>query len=200
VSDPIHHHAPAPRVLAALVLTIAAAAVELAAARHGHSLFLAADALHLLAHVGIFAVLLLPVRGQHELREDVATVVVLLIVLLVAAGMAWEAISPILAGEVPEVRPAWMLVSLVGLAANVGSAWCLRDPARERWSFRAALAHELADGSLTIVGLIGALAIRLLGWRWIDPALSLAIVVWLAGWALRLLGRRVAKGRDAWAR
>jgi Co/Zn/Cd efflux system component len=80
----------------------------------------------------------------------------------------------------------------------VATAYLFADPARQRWSFRAALAHELADGSLTFVGLVGAGAIKLFGWRWVDPGLSLTIAVWLGAWASRLLARRARLGRGAW--
>jgi cobalt-zinc-cadmium efflux system protein len=91
-----------------------------------------------------------------------------------------------------------MLLSILGLGANLTTAYLFADPARTRWSFRAALAHELADGALTVAGLFGALAIAIGGWSWIDPALSLAIAGWLAGWSGRLLLRRIRSGREAW--
>jgi cobalt-zinc-cadmium efflux system protein len=195
----LHAHVAARRVLAALAVTVAAAAVELTASRSGHSLFLVADALHLMAHVGIFAVLLLPIGPRHERREDTSTILVLVLVLVIAGGIAWESLRRLAEPSPAEVQPAWMAVSIVGLGANLLAAWLFRDPARHRFSFRAALAHELADASLTIAGLAGAVAIHFLGVRWIDPALSLAIVAWLAGWALWLLARRARGGPGAWA-
>jgi Co/Zn/Cd efflux system component len=46
---------------------------------------------------------------------------------------------------------------------------------------------------------VGAVAIELFAWRWIDPGLSLLIGVWLGVWAGRLLARRVRFGHRAWA-
>jgi cobalt-zinc-cadmium efflux system protein len=91
-----------------------------------------------------------------------------------------------------------VLLSLFGLAANTISAWLLRAPARSLASFRAALAHELVDGMITLVALAGALAISLYHWRWIDPLLTLAIGSWLTAWTGRWLIRRASGGPGVW--
>ncbi len=195
-----HVHVPARRVGAALAVTVLAAGAELAGSWTGQSLFLAADAGHLLAHTGIFAVLLIPPGWWHERGEDVATIAVLVLVLAVAVAMARTSIQDLGVPRPEPPAPSVMLLSLLGLGANLTTAYLFADPARQRWSFRAALAHELADGSLTVVGLVGAAAIKLFGWRWVDPGLSLTIAVWLGGWASRLLARRARLGRGAWTR
>jgi cobalt-zinc-cadmium efflux system protein len=183
-------------VLAAAAVTAIAAAIEISASWASGSLFLTADAFHLVAHLGIFIVLLLPARGPHEAREDAATCLVLVLVIAVAGGIAFHSASDLFTKAPPQ--PAAMLVSLFGLGANLATAWLFRDPAQERWSFRAALAHELSDASLTVAGLLGAGAIALFHWRFVDPGLSLAIVLWLGIWAGRLLLRRIRLGRSAW--
>ncbi|PYM84749.1 MAG: hypothetical protein DME09_07850 [Candidatus Rokuibacteriota bacterium] len=85
-----------------------------------------------------------------------------------------------------------------GLGANMTTAYLFKDPSETHWSFRAALAHELSDGALTVAGLLGALAITLFSWPWVDPGLSLAIALWLCVWATRLLARRIRVGRTVW--
>jgi cobalt-zinc-cadmium efflux system protein len=186
-------------VLVALTVTVSAAAVELVGSARGHTLFLAADAHHLLAHVGIFCVLLVPTSGRwHDRGEDVAATVVLSVVGLIALGIAAVSVGALIRDRNHPVEPSFMLLSLVGLAANLTSALVLADPAKTRWSFRAALAHELADGGFTVAGLLGALAIRLCGWAWLDPGLSLVIGAWLAAWSGWLLVRRVWLGPTVW--
>ena len=44
-------------------------------------------------------------------------------------------------------RPSFMLLSLLGFGANLTTAYLFRAPAKTRWSFRAALAHELSDAA-----------------------------------------------------
>jgi cobalt-zinc-cadmium efflux system protein len=195
-------------VLAAFAITLLAAGIELAGSLRGGSLFLAADAIHLLAHLGIFGVLLIPTSRRnsvpehaqiaHERVEDAVTISVLVLVLLIALGIAGLSLHGIAADAHEPPQPAWMLLACIGLAANIATACLLSKPARTFWSFRAALAHELSDGALTIVGLVGALFIKLLGWRWVDPALSLLIALWLGAWSIRLLAIRASRGRCAW--
>ena len=77
-----HHpelsHVPAGRVAFAAAITILAGGIELWTSARSGSLFLLADAIHLLAHLGIFLVLLIPPGRLHGAGEDVATVGVLL--------------------------------------------------------------------------------------------------------------------------
>jgi cobalt-zinc-cadmium efflux system protein len=193
-----HAHVPARTVLTAVVVTVLAAGVELGGAWIGGSLFLAADAVHLVAHLGIFGVLLIPTTRWHEQGEDVATMAVLTVVAFVAIGITITSIRDLLATPDEPPEPGFMLLALVGLSANMTAAYLFRNPAEKRWSFRAALAHELSDGALTIVGLVGALAIKLFAWHWVDPSLSLVIGLWLGVWAARLLARRIRVGREAW--
>jgi cobalt-zinc-cadmium efflux system protein len=198
LTRPEHHHIEAPRVAIALAITLLAAAGELAGARSAGSLFLTADAVHLVAHIGIFAVLLIPRGRWHGAEEDVATAGVLALVALIATAITAASINAVLFANHGAPAPAFLLLSLLGLGANVATAWLFRTPAASRWSFRAALAHELADGMITVAGLAGALLIRLFGWWWIDPGLSLAIGVWLDVWALRLVRLRIRHGASAW--
>jgi cobalt-zinc-cadmium efflux system protein len=193
-----HAHIPPGTVLAALGVTLVAAAVELVAAWHGSSRFLVADAVHLVAHLGIFGVLLIPTARWHESGEDMATITVLTFVLLIAVGITVSSLRALTAVPDGLPDPSFMLVALLGLGANMTTAYLFKDPAATRWSFRAALAHELSDGALTIAGLAGALCIRLFSWRWVDPGLSLAIGAWLGAWSTRLLARRFRQGRAGW--
>ena len=178
----------------AAAITILAGGIELWTSARSGSLFLLADAIHLLAHLGIFLVLLIPPGRLHGAGEDVATVGVLLIVIGIATWVVLASVHALLhpAGEPP--NPAAMLVSLLGLAANVCSAVLFRKPAAAHFSFRAALAHELSDAAMTLAGLIGAGCIALFGWHWVDPTLSLFIGGWLGLWAGRLLWRRARLG------
>jgi cobalt-zinc-cadmium efflux system protein len=187
----------AGRLTLALAVTVGAAAVELVGSWHGASLFLVADGIHLVAHVAIFAVLFAARGWSGARREDAAAVAVVVLVLVIALGITAVSGRALVADR-PHPDPATMLLSLVGLAANVTAAAVLAAPARRWLSFRAALTHELSDASLTIAGLLGAAAIAMFGWRWVDPVLSLAVGVWLTAWSAGLLVRRARGGRDAW--
>lgn len=185
-------------VVLAAAITLVAGLVEMAVARHAGSRFLQADAVHLLAHLAIFTILLLPAHGARAARrEDGAACAVLVIVLVLGAGMATDAIEGLLHPSAPPAAAA-MLVSLFGLGANLASAALLRGGSRRRMSFRAALTHELADGSLTVVALGGAVLIAYDHVTWVDPTLSLLIAGWLLSWAVRLLAHRWRHGWRVW--
>src|SRR5438128_1836551 len=79
---------------------------------------------------------------------------VLGIVVIIALALTFHAADELHSGGLAPPVASYMLLALVGLAANLTTAYLFRDPAETRWSFRAALAHELADGALTIAGLI----------------------------------------------
>jgi cobalt-zinc-cadmium efflux system protein len=192
-------NASARPILAAAAITVVAALVEVLAARAGGSLFLIADALHLLAHLGIFLVLLAAAPTRDGEREDSAVLAVLIIILCIGVGMALASARRLLGPPSP-VRPGFIFFSVLGLAANLVTAALLRRPAERRLSFRAAVIHELWDGLLTVIALFGAGAIALLDWRWVDPALSLLVSLWLLAWAAHLIARRVRHGRVAWQR
>jgi Co/Zn/Cd efflux system component len=197
VLPPAHLHVGPGRVAMAATVTVLAAVVEISVARHAGSFFLVADAVHLLAHLAIFVVLLLPQTGRHAIREDVMSCSVLMIVLAIACIIGGESVHAVRRSEV-EPPPAALLFSLFGLGANLVTAALFREPAHGRWSFRAALAHELSDASLTVVGLLGAAAIAWFHLRWVDAGLSFIIAAWLAAWASRLLLRRIRNGPSVW--
>ena len=181
----------------AAAVTVLAAVVEVVVAQRAGSFFLLADAVHLLAHLAIFGVLLLQRRGGSAVRDDVATCAVLAIVLAIACVIGVDSIRACRASQV-EPRPAAFLFSLLGLSANLITAGLFREPSLTRWSFRAALVHELSDASLTLVGLLGAAAIAFFHLRWVDPGLSLVIATWLTIWAGRLLFWRILRGPGVW--
>ena len=187
---------PASRVALAAGITVLAGAVELVSSHASGSLFLLADAVHLLAHLGIFLVLLIPPGRLHGASEDLGAVAVLLMVVGIAGWVVWISLDHLL--RPPEELPnaAAMLIALLGLGANTCSALLFRKPAENHFSFRAALAHELSDGGMTLAGLLGAGCISIFGWPWVDPSLSLVIGGWLGVWAVRLLLRRALRGPD----
>jgi cation diffusion facilitator family transporter len=97
-----------------------------------------------------------------------------------------------------------IVIALVGLAVNLGSAWLLRD-APERGhahphddsdrhqshhhdhNLRAAYLHVLAD-ALTSVLTVAALTAGLVyGWSWMDPIMGIVGALVIAHWSVGLL-------------
>ncbi|TDC31102.1 cation diffusion facilitator family transporter [Micromonospora sp. KC213] len=79
-------------------------------------------------------------------------------------------------GDPPEVRTGPMLtVAVLGLLANVVAFTLLREGAQESINLRGAYLEVLGDllGSLGVIG--AALLIAVGGWWWADPAVAVAI-------------------------
>lgn len=98
------------------------------------------------------------------------------VLILVAMGaILWESVrrlvepAPLDAGTV-----IW--VASVGLVVNAGTALLLRRRRHEDINVRGAFLHMAADAGVTLGVLLAAVGIALTGWRWLDPAISIAVV------------------------
>jgi cobalt-zinc-cadmium efflux system protein len=87
-----------------------------------------------------------------------------------------------------------LVVATLGLIANLIAFALLRDGAKESLNVEGAYLEVLADtlGSAGVI--VGAVVIALTGWTWVDPAVGVAIGIWilprtwrLGGQALRIL-------------
>lgn len=67
-------------------------------------------------------------------------------------------------------------VAIAGLVVNFGTAW-LFSRGGDDLNVRGVFLHMLADGLVTLGVVIAGVIIALTGARWVDPAISLAIVV-----------------------
>lgn len=96
-------------------------------------------------------------------------------------------------GDPPEVPGLpLLLVASAGLAANLLSAWLLREGARESLTLEGAYLEVIADllGSLAVV--TAAVLILATGWGWVDPAIGALVGVVVLPRAWRLGGRSLA--------
>ena len=184
----------------ALALTGGFLLVELAGAYFANSLALLSDAAHMATDTLALGVALLAVRlarrpPDAQRTYGYARVEALgalfngLLLVLVAGWILWEAVGRFL--EPPPVATTTMLfVAALGLVVNLVAMRLLKAGSGENLNLRGAYLEVWADmlGSLAV--LIGAVAIALTGWRWIDPAIAVLIGLWV-------LPRTWALGRDA---
>jgi cobalt-zinc-cadmium efflux system protein len=70
-----------------------------------------------------------------------------------------------------------LVIAVIGLAANLGVAWYLREPGTTNLNLRAALAHVLGDALASAVVIVGAIAIMLGGPVQVDALLSIVIAI-----------------------
>ncbi|MES2758334.1 MAG: cation diffusion facilitator family transporter [Pseudomonadota bacterium] len=108
-----------------------------------------------------------------------------LLLMMACGAIGWEAVQRFSA---PAPVAGWTvtIVALVGVAVNGVSAWLFMAGSKHDLNIRAAYQHMAADAAISLGVAVAGVAIMYSGWSWIDPAVSLAIVVLIAlsTWAL----------------
>ena len=107
-------------------------------------------------------------------------------------------------GDPPEVHVGPMLVvAVLGLGANLVAFALLREGAKESLNVQGAYLEVLSDtvGSLGVIA--AGIVIQVTDWGWVDPAVAIAIGLWilprtyrLGGQALRVLVQAAPAGVD----
>jgi cobalt-zinc-cadmium efflux system protein len=202
------------RLLAALVVLGGATVVEVVAAFATRSLALLSDAGHMLTDVGGLGMALAAIHVADRVGADrrrtfglyrleilaalanAALLFAVAIYVVVEAARRW--------GDPPEVLAGPMLVvAVVGLAANLVAFGLLREGSRESLNLQGAYLEVLSDlvGSVGVI--VAAAVIAATSWTWVDPAVGVAIGLFilprtwrLAGQALRILVQAAPPGLD----
>ncbi len=185
-----HNHAPETHNRAFLIGTSLNVGFVLVEAWFGiitHSLALLADAGHNLSDVlGLLlawaASYLVQRPPNHKytygLRRSsiLAALLNAILLLLTMGGITWEAIrrlqepSPIAGGTV-------IFVAGIGVVINTLTALLFLSGRERDMNIRGAFLHMAADALVSVGVVLAGMAILLTGWLWLDPVISLAIVV-----------------------
>lgn len=144
--------------------------------------------------------------GWHRL-EVFNTLVGVAFLLALGGGVGWEAVhrfrNPV------AIQTGWVLAfSGLGLVLNVSAALALRpaepDQLKRDSSLKAAYLHAFADALTSVALVVSMVVIRFTGWRWVDPAIALGIllVIFRAAYgllkdSLNILMHRAAFDHDA---
>lgn len=192
-----HHHADAgPRLLWALLLTLAFAAVEALTGFWSGSLALLGDAGHMVTDsaslaLAAFAARLAqrPPTRRHTYGygrvETLAALFNVLFMVLVVVGISVAAVARIL--EPAAVNgEAVTLVAALGLFLNIAVAWLLMH-GEQTMNTRGALLHVLGDLLGSVAALVSGAVVLWTGWTTADPLLSLLICALMLASSLRLL-------------
>jgi cobalt-zinc-cadmium efflux system protein len=99
-----------------------------------------------------------------------------IIVIAVAGGIMLEAIRRFRYPE-PVVAGAMLLVAAVGIGVNTATAFLFSRDKEKDLNIRAIFLHMAADAGVSAGVVFAGLAILATGWVWVDPAVSLAVVV-----------------------
>ena len=98
------------------------------------------------------------------------------LLLLASGAIAWEAVQRLLSPP-PVAGLTVTLVATAALVVNGFSAWLLMRGQRSDLNVRAAYLHMASDAGISLGVVVSGLLILATGWYWLDPLVSLGIVV-----------------------
>jgi len=99
-----------------------------------------------------------------------------MLLLVVCGAIAWEAIQRF--SQVPVVAGLTVtFVAAAGVIINSLSAWLFLKGSQGDLNIRAAYLHMAADAAISTGVIASGIAIIFTGWYWLDPVISLVIVV-----------------------
>lgn len=194
-----HHHNPSDynRLFAlGVALNLAYVAVEAGFGLAIDSLALLADAGHnlsdvlslLLAWGAVWLARRAPTtRRSYGFRRItvLASFTSGVLLLLTMGAIAWEAIE-----RLNDPRPVnggvMMVVAAVGVIINTATALLFMRDRKHDLNIRGAFLHMAADAAISLGVVVAGGLILLTGWLWLDPAISLLVVlvILLATWGL----------------
>jgi cobalt-zinc-cadmium efflux system protein len=190
-----------------VILNLGFVVVEVLYGLAAHSLALISDAGHNLSDVFC---LLLAWGAMHLTRSAptkrrtygwrrssiLAALINAVILLVVVGGITVEAIRRL--GNPPEVAGGTvMAVAAVGIVINTISALLFLSGRKRDLNLKGAFLHMAGDAAVSLGVVIAAFAIRITGWHWLDPAVSLAIGVVIVWGTWGLLRESINLSMDA---
>lgn len=182
-----HHVDYGSRFLIAIILNLGFVVTEFIFGLIANSTALMADAGHNLSDVlglllawgaSVLAGRAPNQRFTYGLRSSsiLAALANAVLLLLVCGGIAWESIHRFAAPPVV-VSSTMIWVAALGILINGFSAWLFMRGSQHDLNIRGAYLHLLADTAVSLGVVISGLVIGLTAWYWLDPLVSLIIVV-----------------------
>lgn len=194
-----HHHAPPDNNFAfaiGVALNLGFVFAEVIYGLAAHSLALLSDAGHNISDV--FGLLVAwgalhlgksrpTKRHTYGFRRSsiLAALTNAVVLLLVVGAITWEAVGRIFHPE-PVAGATVMWVAAAGIVVNGLSALLFMAGRQRDINIRGAFAHMAGDAAVSLGVVLIGFAIRLTGWQWLDPAVSILIgvVIVLGTWGL----------------
>jgi len=96
--------------------------------------------------------------------------------MLACGAIAWDALNNLLVSP-PVATTTMMVVAAIGIVVNGVSAWLFVKGSQGDLNIRGAFLHLIADAAVSLGVVVAGAAILFTGWNWLDPLVSLLIVV-----------------------
>jgi cobalt-zinc-cadmium efflux system protein len=119
-----------------------------------------------------------------------------ILLLIAICALAWEALGRFRHPE-PVAPGIVMWVAAVGIAVNAITALMFASGRKGDVNIRGAFLHMAADAAVSATVVIAAIVIAVTGWVWVDPAVSLLVVVVIAFGTWGLLRESIDLALDA---
>jgi len=113
-----------------------------------------------------------------------------LLLLVAVGGISWEALQRFAAPVAPATTIV-MLVASMGVVVNGVTAWLFSSGGKDDINIHGVFLHMVADAAISLGVVISGAMIMKTGWLWLDPLVSLVIVVVIASSTWRLLRESV---------
>lgn len=187
-----HHHHPDVKgrnLIISILLNILITVAQVIGGLVSGSLSLLSDALHnfsdVLSLIVSYVANLLSKRPSsnnktfgYKRAEIIAAFVNAAALMIVAIILIFEAVERFQQPqEVASNLVIWL--SLLGICANGFSVLLLKRDADSNMNMKSAYLHLLTDMMASVAVLIGGILMKFFQWYWVDPALTLAIAVYL---------------------
>ncbi len=187
-----HTHCHAPKnygraFAVGILLNVGFVAVEVFYGLLAHSIALLADASHNLSDV----LSLLLAWGANVLSRRVpsqnftyglrsssilAALANAVLLLVVTGGIAWEAMQRLMS-PAPVAAETVIWVAALGVLINTATALLFMSGRKADLNIRGAFLHMATDAAVSLGVVLGGAGILIGGWLWLDPAVSLLIVI-----------------------
>lgn len=126
-------------------------------------------------------------RYTYGLRSSsiLAALLNALLLMMACGAIGWEAVHRF-ANPAPVAGVTVAVVAAIGVAVNGFSAWLFMAGSKDDINIRGAYQHMAADAAISLGVVISGLAIMGTGWTWLDPVVSIAIVllILVSTWSL----------------
>ncbi|MDP3671460.1 MAG: cation diffusion facilitator family transporter [Telluria sp.] len=126
-------------------------------------------------------------RYTYGLRSSsiLAAMLNALLLMMACGAIGWEAAHRF-ANPSPVAGVTVSVVAAIGVLVNGISAWLFMAGSKDDLNIRAAYQHMAADAAISLGVVVSGLAIMATGWSWLDPAVSIVIVllILVSTWSL----------------
>ncbi|MCE5329081.1 cation diffusion facilitator family transporter [bacterium] len=185
------------KLLITIIITTTVMIVEIAGGIMSKSLALISDAGHMFTHsfallVSFFAIIYAMKKPTLEksygfYRVEILAALFNGIGLLIISGFIfWEAYKRILNPQ-PINALEMIIIAIIGLAANVASAFILAGSSKESLNVKSAFFHMIGDTASSVAIVIGGVIIYFTDFYLIDPIFSILICIAILYWAFILI-------------